>query len=226
LEGGTVFLIQNGSRAGFRTEAEYLTYGYNFSHVVYSNQGDNSLPFQTIRKAMEGTLVIDAQDNRTVYMVGLNATKRGFTSSTVFNALGYKFANLPKINLSDYPAGAPIGDVNQPHPDGALVKEGNTIWWIRNGQKSGFDSMLTFNTYGFSLSRVVPANAADVALAEGPMVMFRDGTLVVDGSAYYIISEGKKRPFPTYEVFIRLGFKEWNAVRAGLAGYVQGTVLQ
>ena len=81
--------------------------------------------------AMEGTLALDSSDGRTVYMVGLFGTKRGFTTESVFEALGYNFSNLPLVNLADYAAGPPIADASLMHPDGALVLEGQTVWWIR-----------------------------------------------------------------------------------------------
>jgi len=133
-------------------------------------------------KALEGTLVLDSSDNKTVYMIGTGATKRGFTTAAVFKALGYSFTGLLKINLSDYPAGAAIGDSTQAHPDGALVKDGATIWWIRGSQKTGFESMAVYNTYGFALSKVVTANAADKAMSQtGVMVARVAGQLSLDG---------------------------------------------
>ena len=116
LEGTTVYLIQNGQLYGFRDAKEYQSHGYNFSQVVQASAADK-LPQASgnIIKALEGTLVLDASDGRTVYMVGTNGTKRGFASAEVFKALGYSFSNLPKINLSDYPAGPAITSANEPH---------------------------------------------------------------------------------------------------------------
>src|SRR3989338_3601443 len=226
LDGSTVYLIQNGQRAGFRNANEYASHGYKFGQTVAANASDKALPEGAIVKALEGTLVLDSADNKTVYMVGTGATKRGFTSSDVFEALGYTFTGLLKINLSDYLSGSPIGDANLAHPDGALVKDGATIWWIRGTQKIGFESMAVYNTYGFSLSKVVPANAADKALPEGAIVKFRDGTLVNDGGTYYLVSDGKKLSFASATDLTAKGYKTSNTISVSLSAYTSGGSVQ
>ena len=84
LDGQTIYLIQNQKRYGFRNEAEYLSYGYKFSQAVAINDADRLLPTGDILKAMTGTVVLDGSDNRTVYLIGANSVKRGFTSAQVF----------------------------------------------------------------------------------------------------------------------------------------------
>ena len=228
IDNGTVYLVKNGTRYGFRDAAEYASHGYSFGQAVAANAQDMALPQAAfVQKALEGTLVLDSSDNTTVYMVGLNGTKRGFTSASVFTQLGYKFANLPKINLSDYPAGAPIADSALPHPEGALVLQSNgTVWWVLGGTRQGFESTAVFNTYGFSWSKIVSANAADLALAEGSLVKFRDGTLVLDGSTYYLISDGKKKAFSSATDLTNRGYKTSNAISASLSAYVSGGSVQ
>ncbi|OGE82784.1 MAG: hypothetical protein A3B10_03920 [Candidatus Doudnabacteria bacterium RIFCSPLOWO2_01_FULL_44_21] len=227
IDNGTVYLIKDGTRYGFRDAAEYLSHGYSFGQAVAANAQDMALPQSTfVQKALEGTLVLDLADNRTVYMVGTGATKRGFVSASVFTALGYNFANLPKINLSDYPSGDPIGDAALAHPDGALVLDGQTVWWVRGNTRQGFESMAVFNTYGFNLSKVVTANAADKALAEGALVKFRDGTLVLDGGVYYIISDGKKMMFSSASDLTTRGYKTSNAINVSLSAYASGGTVQ
>ena len=144
---------------------------------------------------------------------------------SVFTGLGYNLSGVPKINLSDYPTGAPIGSASEPHPEGALVKEGQTIWWIRNGQKTGFESMQVFNTYGFSLGDVTKANPADIALPQGPLVKFRDGTLVKDGNVYYLISDGKAKTFSSASSLASWGYKTANAISASLSAYEKGEAI-
>jgi hypothetical protein len=226
VDGKTVFLIKNNQRVGFRNEQEYLSYGYNFAQTVAALPADHQLLFASVQKAMEGTLVLDASDNKTVYMIGLGATKRGFTSPSVFKALGYSFNNLPKIDLTDYPAGPAIGDSTQAHPEGALVVDGQTIWWILGGQKLGFESMAVFGTYGFSLGKLVKANAADLALPTGPLVKFRDGTLVTSNGIDYIISDGKKLQFASGTDLVAKGYKTSNVISANLDAYQSGGNVQ
>lgn len=227
LDGRTVYLIRNGARAGFRDEQEYRSHGYNFAQAVPASAEDRALSTSgDVIKALEGSLVLDASDNRTVYMIGTGGTKRGFTTPAVFKGLGYTFNDLLKINLADYPLGAAVDDATAAHPDGALVKEGQTVWWIRGSQKQGFESMAVFNTYGFSPSKIVRANSADIALPQGPLVKFRDGTLALEGQNYYLISDGKKLKFSSPAVLTARGFNAANAIVAALAGYEAGADMQ
>ncbi len=110
LSGQTVYLIRSGERYAFRNAAEFETYGYSFSQVVPANSGDLVLPFtaQNILKAKAGSVILDASDRKTVYIIGENGSKQGFTSARAFSQHGYSFAGLPVIDLSDYPPGPVI----------------------------------------------------------------------------------------------------------------------
>ncbi len=235
-DGNTIYLIQNGQLDGFRDPQEFASYGYQFSQAVPINEADKLLPAGPVLKAMTGTLALDTSDNRTIYMVGRNSTKRGFASWGVFSGLGYVKGSstsagpvngIYKINMSDYPAGAPITSAADPHPEGSLVVDSSgTVWWILNGQRDGFESMQVFQTYGFSFNRVVPANAADLVLPMGPLVKFRDGTLISDGGVTYIISDGQKLAFASAEAFARLGYDQAEVITAVLANYPAGQEIQ
>jgi len=227
LDGQTIYLIQNQKRFGFRNEAEYLSYGYKFSQAVVINDADRLLPTGDIMKAMTGTVVLDGSDNRTVYLIGVNSVKRGFTSAEVFKGLGYSFAGLPVINLADYPVGDPIASSTAAHPEGALVLDNTgTVWSILNGQRDGFESITVFNTYGFTFDRVVPANSADMALPVGSLVKLRDGTLVSQGGVTYIISDGQKLQFASALAITSRGYNSANVVPDDVSGYTVGTTLQ
>lgn len=226
LDGQTIFLIRDGNRAGFRNPEEYFSHGYRFDQAVPANDADLSLPAGEIIKALEGTLAIDDSDNRTVYMVGLNGTKRGFTSELAFRRLGYMFGGLPTINLTDYPKGEDITEEALVHPEGALVLNGATVWWLRNGRRMGFESEQVFNTYGFSFGRVVDATSGDLSLPEGAKVKFRDGTLAKDVDCNYLISDGKKMMFANIDALISRGYKLENLVVAALSDYEAGETLE
>jgi len=66
---------------------------------------------------------------------------------------------------------------------------------------------------------VVTANAADMLLPEGPLVKFRDGTLVPDGAEYYLISDGRKLQVASASDLTSRGYKEHNAITASLGAY-------
>ncbi len=226
-DGTTVYIIRDGQLAGFRNPAEYASYGFTFSQVVAANSADKQLPRDpVVVKAMPGSLVLDARDNKTVYIIGENATKRGFANADVFKALGYKFGKLLKINLSDYSQGQVIESSANPHPEGSLIQIQGAIWLIQNGVRRGFPTLAIFSSYGFTLARVVPGNAADTTLPLGDVLGFRDGTLVADGNSFYIISNGKKRGFVSLLALTVQGYRTKNAVRASLAQVPLGDPLE
>jgi len=134
---------------------------------VAANDADRALPNGALLKAMAGTLVLDTIDNRTVYMIGQNSTKRGFTTEEVFKALGYNFTKLARIDVTDYTPGPVVDIATDPHPDGALVVDSSgTVWWILDRKRHPFQSSEVLMSYGFKFSDVVLANSADLALPE------------------------------------------------------------
>src|SRR3989344_7275351 len=146
--------------------------------------------------------------------------RRGFPSAEVFFALGYQCHQAIPIDLSDFPSGTPIYSSTEAPPEGALVldkNDGRTVWWILDNARQGFESAEVFHTYGFDFSKIVPANDADMSLPAGPLVKFRDGTLVIDkdnnnNNQYYIISDGQKRRFATLSRMLDLGYREENVI--------------
>ena len=75
-------------------------------------------------------------------------------------------------------------------------------------------------TYGFTFDRTVPANESDLALPEGPLVKFRDGTLVKSGDLYYIITDGFAKNFPSEADMSNQGYNPANVIEASVAYYV------
>lgn len=229
---GTIYLIVNGQRQGFRNPEEYFSHGYEFSQAVSANDADRALPGASgsaaVAKALDGTLVLDKTDNRTIYMIA-DGKKAGFTSADIFLALGYKFSQAVPVDLSDYEATSPIDDIAKPHPNGALVldkTDGRTVWWVLNGVRQGFQSAEVYYTYGFDFSKIVPATDADMALTVGDVVKFRDGTLVKDGETYYLISDGTKRPFASADTLTARGYTLASVINADLSVYSSGAGIQ
>lgn len=184
LDNGTVYLISNGQRRPFRSAAEFDSYGYKFSQVIPASDADKLLPEGSTMTLLDGTLVLDSSDNRTIYLIGADGVRRGFASADVFTALGYKFSQAVKFNLTGYQTGAPITSSTAAHPDGALVFDGQTVWWVNNGERHGFPTLDIFNSYGLSFKNMVPANAADKALQEGSTVLALKDALA--GGSYFL----------------------------------------
>ncbi len=127
-----------------------------------------------------------------------------------------------------------------PHPAGTLIQSGGTIWQIDEAgtKRLPFDSAEKFFSHRFSFDRVVPANAADMALSEGSTVAWGDGVLFTDRGVIYQVSGGKKYGFTSAEVFLGQGFKfdmakpgnlsklsEGAAINKASAKHLDGTLL-
>ncbi len=225
LDGQTIYLVKDRQRYGFRDAEEYRSYGYNFAQTVQANLFDRArLPLaQSILKAMPGSLVLDKSDGRTVYMIGVDNTKRGFASEKIFTELGFNYTKLFSVDLSGYATGAVINSSKQMHPEGSLVRESNsTVWWLLNGQRSGFESEQVFDTYGFSPSRLVKVNTQDLSVSIGPLMKLRDGTLVQDHGLYYIISDGTKMQFVSSQHLELWGYKLSNVINSDISRYQVG----
>jgi len=218
-----IYLIQDGLKRKF-VQMSALLSRYDINKVIQVNASDlDQYPDGKLIKFSNYSLL--SSPKGTVYLL-VDETLRGFTSAAVFKALGYSFGSLPKINLSDYPVGPAIASASETHPDGALVLDGKTVWWVSNGTRMGFESEAVFKTYNFSFKNVVKANASDLSLPQGPLVKFRDGTLVNDGGAYYLISDGKKLQFVSVADLTSRGYKTGNAIKASLAAYEPGGSVQ
>jgi len=221
---GAIYLIQNGQRSAFRNPIEYKTWGFNFKQVVAANDADRSLAVSGVNKAFDGSLCLDTSDGKTVYLVA-RGMKSGFVSMQVLKDLGYNLRNVFKINLSDYPSGLAITSAVMPHPNGALLKIGKTYYWSLNGQLQAFPSVAVFSSYGFSSKNVLNANAADQALPQGAALGFRDGTLIKDGSTYYLISDGVKKAFASKAALKAKGYNVSNAISANTSAIAPGNPL-
>lgn len=111
-----------------------------------------------------------------------------------------------------------------PHPAGTLVQNSGSIWQIDSTgtKRLPFDSAEKFFSHRLSFDRVVPANAADMALSEGDAVAWGDGVLFADNGVIYQVSDGKKHGFTSAEVFLGQGFKFEMVVNGNLSRINEG----
>ena len=108
------------------------------------------------------------------------------------------------------------------HPDGSLVLSGGTVWHVVDGNsdgvadgRHGVDSLAKFYSNRFDFSDVVPANSADLALADLGLMPLGSGVLFNDGGTVYQVSGGTKHGFTSAAVFTGLGFSFANVMNAG-----------
>src|ERR1035437_7326986 len=170
---GTLFLILNGIRHGIANPGLLYSYGYGFGDAVADTATYQTLPSGDLLGPGYGALV-KASGNSTVYLIS-GGTKHGFTSASVFRALGYSFSSvltIPAPQLNGLPHGSLIANAKARHLQGANVNEHGAIYYLGQSERSPYPSVAVFNTWNLrnDFSRVLPANAADLALPIGPVV--------------------------------------------------------
>lgn len=228
-QSGTIYLVENGVKRGFPSADVYASHGQNFGQVVTANSEDSSLPTGPVMVYRDGTLVKGPSDPL-VYLVA-NGQKRGFISGSVYTGLGYSWANVrtAAVNtFADLPTGANLESATERHTNGIMVKDSTgTIWIMTATGKKGMPSMEVFNSYGYRMSEVVPANAADVAATNEGVLTARvvcSDSAVVTGSVNAALASDT--PAST-TVISRVGAGTFGQIAADIAHFTftgNGTV--
>ncbi len=174
LDGTTIYLISKGQKRPFATSEEFFSYGFKFSDAVI-NAAIKNIPQGQIMRALDGTLALDKISGRkTVYILISNGIKRGFVSDKIFSDLGYQFSQAKIMDLSGYQEGPVINSDANIHPDGTLILDDSTVWWILNGTRRGVPSMDVFNSYGLTADSVIKNIPGDTGLPIGNLIKARD----------------------------------------------------
>ena len=99
--------------------------------------------------------------NDTVYLV-VNGVLRPFNAAAIFQARGFKFANVQIISAGQF-AAATVGRVAG-YQDGALIKgSGPTIYLVSGDSKIGIASMAVFKRLKLSLRKVVSLSDSELS---------------------------------------------------------------
>lgn len=175
-QSGTFYLILSGIRHGIANPGLLYSYGYAFADAVADTAVYDALPTGDLLGPGGGALV-KAPNNPTVYLVSDGAT-HGFTSAKVFLGLGYKFSSvltIPETQLAALPNGGLVASLTARHLAGADVSSQGTVYYLDDSARYPYPSLAVFNTWHLQndFSRVLPANAADLALPVGPVVIPR-----------------------------------------------------
>lgn len=110
------------------------------------------------------------------------------------------------------------------HPAGTLVVSAGTVWRISNdgAARNGIDSLAKFQSHRYDFADVVPANSADLALADTGLLAWGNGVLFSEGGTVYQVSGGMKHGFTSASVFTGNGFDFATVIPASLAGVPVG----
>ncbi len=213
-EGG-VWLIQGGQKRPF-TSKSALTSRFDENKIIqvdksvldkYSTGAPIKFPNYSLIKSPRGTifLLVDGK-------------KRGFTSSAVFKTFGYnpeEVMNASWEDINSYIDGEPLSATST-YPIGALLQDKTTggVYWVEEGIKYPLHDKALL-TYKFKKKKIIPTDPKDLEVyPTGAPVLFGDGELITSSNtkAVYLIDEGKKRPFFSGDVFLKLGYKWENII--------------
>lgn len=155
----TVYLMADCRLKPFRGIAAFNSRGHKFSEITsLPSFPGNSIISDDPAVPAEGTLVKGS--DATVYFIGKNGKRKGFTSEQVFRGLGFSFEKVDQISDSDLGTienDDDLVDDSNEHPDGALLKCGNsgTVFKVIDNLKFAFANLEAFNSRGHSFEHVL-----------------------------------------------------------------------
>ncbi|MBI4053965.1 MAG: hypothetical protein HY397_01390 [Candidatus Doudnabacteria bacterium] len=221
IDSGTVYLIEGGKRRGFPSEEEFFSHGYVFSMVLPANAQDMKLPEGERMRMRAGSVVLDRADGITMYYLFEDGA-HPFPSLTEVYMAGLEGRGYYEVDLSSYDKAAAI-DFNflyNSRPPGALVNIDGTVFLVIAGGLAAFPSVAVFDSHGYDFAEVYYANELDKRLKILKNLGYRDGTLVNDNGTVFLIAEGKKYGFKTWDGFLARGHRSEFIVAGETSGYV------
>lgn len=196
---GTVwFITSDMQRRPFTSAGAFLSYGFlSFSQVKEVDASVSALPSGSFIAPQDGRIFCatetKATDVKGECSLITGGKKAAFTSATVFAGQGYSFARAYYGDSSFLEKTTNIDNSSAQHRPGTLINNNGTIQMVVVGGLWGTPSMDVFNSWGWNLADVVPANSADVLLSQIGIIPARQaGQLVPTG-----VTGGVTPPTPT-----------------------------
>lgn len=166
----TVYLAAACRLKPFRGAAVFNSRGLKFANIItLPSLPENVKVLDKPVLPAPGTLV--QGDDKTVWFVDKHGKKRGFTREDVFRRLGFLFERVKKISQSDLdqiPADDPI-DTDSTHPDGAIIKCGNSaaVFQVVGNAKFPFTSAEVFQNRGNSFEHILVVDCGRFRYLQG-----------------------------------------------------------
>jgi hypothetical protein len=199
-----------------------------FSITVYETE--NSVPVTAEIKP--GILAV-APGSGTVYIITNDGQKYGFTSAADFTSRGFTFDKVQTVDKTSLDS---VPETKTFERSGNLsfkYRSGPAIYYLTPGLcKQVYPSMTALNAWSVKLTDVaVVGDAEQYPDCNKNFVQLPENTPVksADDRTVYVIREGKRRPFASYDIFKREGF-EGKPVMIVLLGeldlYQTGEIIQ
>lgn len=173
---GTIYtLTADGKRHPYTSAGAFLSYGFNsFTNTVKAWQGDLNVPVGEFIPPRDGSITCSDRgaDKGTCYLI-TEGKKAGFTSATVFKALGFSFANSQYGDVSFMPTAPNISTAEQAHLIGTLINNKGTLQIIASNALIGIPSMAVLTSWGYNPITAVLANTYDQLLSQTKVLTTR-----------------------------------------------------
>lgn len=168
---GTVWMVTGGQRRAYTSAGAFLSYGFNsWSQVVDANADDLALPTGAFIPPQDGKIfcatVTKDSDVKGECSLVTGGQKAAFTSAAVFTGLGFSFSRANYGDSSFMTKTSNVDNTTAAHRPGVLVNNNGTVQLVGATGLLGIPDVATFNSWGYSFSDVVPANAADKAMSQ------------------------------------------------------------
>jgi hypothetical protein len=158
----------------FRGQAAFHARGHKFTDVIMLSAKPDGVTIST-EPALpaEGTLVKGT--DKTVWFISHEGKRRGFVNADVFTKLGFKFTQVETITDSDLGT-MPVDTSNisddTEHPDGAIVKCGNSpeVFRVKDGTRFPFPSIEVFQNRGHSFEHIAVVDCGRYGYKAGPVL--------------------------------------------------------
>ena len=171
----TVYLaVKHCTLKPFRGQSAFKARGHKFTDVITLSavptgvtvSGEPALP-------AEGTLVKGTE--ATVWFISHNGKRKGFVSAEVFTKLGFKFTQVETItdsDLSTMPTDTAAISDDTKHPDGAIVKCGNSpeVFRLKDNTRFPFPNIEVFQNRGHSFSHIALVDCGRYGYVQGPIL--------------------------------------------------------
>ncbi len=212
----TVWYIRGGHRKPIISKAVLLSRFDPKKIITVSKENLEIYETGALVKFPQYSIIRD--DENYLYLI-INDKKRKFESEEVFQKIGYnpeEIIDATSSDLSSYLTDIPITK-HTLNPTGKLMQiiETGGVFYVESGMKYPLIDRLFLKLYFQDiLIEKVKDSILQNYLTREPYKL-RDGELVrtaTDENTLFVISEGKRRPFISSEIFNTLGYKKKNVV--------------
>ncbi len=223
-----VWLIQNGQKRPFTSYSALISrFDPNKIINIEATVLDAYSKGEPIK--FPNYSLIETPDKK-VYLI-VDTEKRLIASQDVFKQIGFNKEEIIKATseeLAAYSEGRVI-TATSTYPTGRLVQDPKSggVYYVESGYKYPIIDKIFLSTK-FKGKKVNKGTTAELEkYTKGSPVIFGDGELLMSESSptVYLISQGRKRPFTSGEIFESLGYKFTNVIKVSpqlLAMYPTG----